>query len=230
VSEAHPRSSPDILHRYVGISTVSSSEVQRLITAARLSPYRGATQTLDDAVELYRWNSIISGELFVVLGHTEIVLRNALDRELRKSRLEHAGTTWLADRATLRRPEQTDIQMATDRRIKKGNATGHDDIISELPFGFWRYLLSSKYEATLWTPYLRHSFPHFSGSPNQIRRAMERLHTLRNRIAHHEPIFHRNLNRDRDDCLRILSWIDAKSKVWVKNSTASALKSLQSRP
>lgn len=214
----------------MGISTVSSSDIQRLVTATRLGPYRVATQTLDDAVALYRWNSDISGELFVVLGHTEIVLRNALDRELRKSRLEHTSATWLADQATLRKPEQNDIQKAVDRRIKKGNTAGHDDIISELPFGFWRYLLSSKYEATLWTPYLRHAFPHLSGSPNQIRRTMERLHTLRNRIAHHEPIFHRNLNRDRDDCLRILSWIDPKSKAWVKCATASALEALRSRP
>ena len=37
---------------------------------------------------------------------------------------------------------------------------------------------------------------------------VETLRHLRNRIAHHEPIFHRHLRADHETLLRIPGWID----------------------
>ncbi|ELB86058.1 hypothetical protein Rwratislav_46905, partial [Rhodococcus wratislaviensis IFP 2016] len=53
-------------------------------------------------------------------------------------------------------------------------------------FGFWRFLHSRSYEATLWTPSLRHAYPH--QTPRRRSDVYNHLNTLRNRIAHHEPI------------------------------------------
>jgi hypothetical protein len=36
----------------------------------------------------------------------------------------------------------------------------HGKVVAELTFGFWRYILAGTYQATLWSPALRHAFPH----------------------------------------------------------------------
>ncbi len=43
---------------------------------------------------------------------------------------------------------------------------------------------------------------------------MEGLHLLRNRIAHHEPIFRRNLARDHAQLLELIGWMCADSQTW----------------
>lgn len=208
----------------------SLSGLEIALTTARLGPYRSATTDLDAAIALYEWNSRLSGQLFVLIGHLEVVLRNALDRELLKSHLGGAGDSWLNDASVLRRGEINDIAKARTRRLDKRKADDHDGIISELSFSFWKYLLSAKYEATLWTPYLRHAFPRLRGSPAQVRNALDRQHILRNRIAHHEPIFQRLLERYRSDTLRLLSWIDRDTQRWVKSATLSTVETIGSRP
>lgn len=69
-----------------------------------------------------------------------------------------------------------------------GLSAGPGKIIAELGFGFWRYLSSASHEKSLWVPYLHHAFP-----PGTARRTVDRqigrLHRVRNRAAHHEPMF-----------------------------------------
>jgi hypothetical protein len=64
-------------------------------------------------------------------------------------------------------------------------------VIAELTFGFWRYLSTTAHHHPLWIPYLHNAF-----TPSTARQAVDapvgRLHQLRNRIAHHEPLLRRN--------------------------------------
>jgi hypothetical protein len=64
-------------------------------------------------------------------------------------------------------------------------------VIAELTFGFWRYLSTTAHHHPLWIPYLHTAF-----RPGTSRQAVDgpvdRLHQLRNRIAHHEPLLRRN--------------------------------------
>lgn len=64
-------------------------------------------------------------------------------------------------------------------------------VIAELPFGFWRYLSTTAHHHPLWVPYLHAAFG--PGTARQsVDRPVGRLHLLRNRIAHHEPLLKRN--------------------------------------
>lgn len=45
---------------------------------------------------------------------------------------------------------------------------------------------------------------------------MQRIHVLRNRIAHHEPIFRRNLAHDHVDMLTLVGWISEEGRDWVQ--------------
>lgn len=211
-------------------STNNPARIVALLTSQRLQSYIDSTSDQAAALALYQWNSEVARELFGILGHTEVILRNAIDGSLRQWARSIEIDDWMDANDILRSRERNDIAMAIRRRQSAERGFSHDDVVSELSFGFWRYLLSAKYEATLWTPAIRFAFPEMVGSPKQLRKASVRLHVLRNRIAHHEPIFARYLDRDRQDCLRLLSWIDPSAKAWVMSITKSSVAVLNARP
>ena len=96
----------------------------------------------------------------------------------------------------------------------------HGRVLAELSFGFWRYLLSSRYEATLWTPVLRHAFPLLQPSTRErLYRPLDRLHRLRNRIAHHEPVHHMDLSALEDDAVFTVECIDRDLGEWLRASS-----------
>ena len=85
-------------------------------------------------------------------------------------------------------------------------------VMAELSFGFWRHLTSASHEKTVWVPYLHHAYP-----PRTDRASVDKIigniNTVRNRIAHHEPIFDRSKTPDQEparvhsDLMRVLAMI-----------------------
>lgn len=61
-------------------------------------------------------------------------------------------------------------------------------VIAELTFGFWRQLTTNAMEKGLWVPYLHNAFPKGT-SRKEVDRQIGVVNKLRNRIAHHEPLF-----------------------------------------
>jgi hypothetical protein len=80
------------------------------------------------------------------------------------------------------------------------HATGK--VIADLKFVFWEKMLTNRYDQRIWNGQLLKVFPNLNPSdPINISRIkiysdLEKIRKLRNRIAHHEPIFNRNLNND----------------------------------
>ena len=58
-----------------------------------------------------------------------------------------------------------------------------------------------------------------ASNPRRVRSdvadRMQRLHFLRNRIAHHEPIHRRNLARDHAQLLEPVGWMCSNSRDWI---------------
>ena len=145
----------------------------------------------------------------------EVVLRNALSEQL----AAHHGTLaghWYDDPLGVLSAQVTDdIASARHRvaKLRRGESPGR--VIAELNFGFRKFLLARRYEATLWTGYLRHAFPNLHPqSWAAVYRSLDTLHTLRNRIAHHEPIHNRDLTDDMRTIYRVLDWIDSDIRIW----------------
>ena len=75
-------------------------------------------------------------------------------------------------------------------------------IIPEFKLFFWERLLTLRYDDRHWTPHLFQQFPHLDAEKSvaEHRLAMAQdlgvVRRLRNRIAHHEPIFTRDLPQD----------------------------------
>ncbi|CAM3152875.1 hypothetical protein NODU109028_00225 [Nocardioides dubius] len=59
------------------------SDAQAWLSTPRLQGYLGASHhDLALALALYRWNSVTTGAALAEVGHLEVALRNAYDREL----------------------------------------------------------------------------------------------------------------------------------------------------
>jgi len=67
---------------------------------------------------------------------------------------------------------------------------------------------------SLWVPTLRHAFPRFDGRRTQLHADLERLRKLRNRTAHHEPIFARNLTIDHELVLDTIGYLEPQARTW----------------
>ena len=95
----------------------------------------------------------------------------------------------------------------------------------ELTFGFWRYLLTAHYEASLWTPALRHTFP-VGMARGTVYDLVEQINILRNRVAHHEPIYRRNLQTDILRIEQLLNWISADTADWALDKVETQIHDL----
>ena len=154
-----PTASQDI-HRHV-LSHLSS---------ARAATYLAATTSATEAVKLYRWNTEASGALHEVLGVVEVVVRNAIDGQLRawnSTRPARPGSPpytdeWIANPARpvwdFLNPKQrgggrhSAYQSALGRALsdrdarrashpRAGAPVTHDDLVAHLTFGTWVSLL-----------------------------------------------------------------------------------------
>ncbi len=103
-------------------------------------------------------------------------------------------------------------------------------VIPELKFVFWKKMFTSRFDADLWSKHLRAVLPHVVGSLSvgQARQSiysdLEHLRRLRNRIAHHEPIFTRNLTNDFQKVHGLIAWRCPYSAAWMQqNQQAQAL-------
>ena len=195
---------------------VSAQRVAAALSRERLAPYlHAAGGDPAEAVRLYEWNLAVSGAFYEALGILEVVLRNALSTQLAAHHGTRAGQWYDDPLGVLSDLAHDDIAAARYRVQKLGRPETPGRVIAELNFGFWKFLLARRYEATLWTGYLRHAFPNLQPQRRAtVYRALDGLHTLRNRIAHHEPIHTRDLTADMLAIYRLLDWIDADVRAW----------------
>ena len=73
------------------------------------------------------------------------------------------------------------------------------------------------YECTLWRPALRAAFPRRAPlTRRQAHEPLDALRVLRNRIAHHEPVFARPVREDYDRFLEVTGWISPDVRAWIE--------------
>ncbi|MGK2318307.1 hypothetical protein [Gordonia rhizosphera] len=192
------------------------------------------------ALEVYRWNVQLGSAFQEVLAITEVILRNALDAELRRWNSTQPTTSggnysaeWLISaarplNAMMKNAAKTAHKHAEEAEAdrdpghaRKGAAITHDDLLAQLTFGTWPKLLpqpgTDPAETTrrniLWNQALHNAFPHES-NPKIIADRVRRLHKLRNRVAHMEPLLDLNVTARHRDALRLLGAISPAARDW----------------
>jgi len=213
----------------------SDAVVADLLTSERLSSYLTAcNSSLTDAMRLYEWNTFACAAVIQTVALAEVITRNALDRRLTVWAASQSDSPSWLDVAPLDARGQADIAEARRRATRGGRLPEvHGKVVAELSFGFWRYLTTSQYFASLWVVTLNAGFPGAPGNAwqrrSQIERAMDRLGFVRNRAAHHEPIHRRDLSADYAEGLALCGWVHPDAEAWAR--AMSALPSvLQTKP
>jgi len=81
----------------------------------------------------------------------------------------------------------------------------------ELKFVFWQKMFTSRHDQRLWSAQLTRVLPNL-GQPQPVGLArlaiyedLEEIRKLRNRIAHHEPVFSRDLSTDLDRIVKLIA-------------------------
>ncbi|MEW2397849.1 hypothetical protein [Streptomyces sp. NPDC046862] len=155
------------------------------------------------AMRLYWWNVAASAAFYGPLHCLEVTLRNALHDELAR---HHGRPDWWS-RAPLNRNGIRLVDEAREKCERSGAGTAcADGIVAELTFGFWISLISGArgYDRGFWVPVTHKAFPYYSGRRADLHDSLLSLVRFRNRIMHHEPVFHRHLAADHAKIYRVL--------------------------
>ncbi|MFC8040719.1 hypothetical protein ACFUOZ_15315 [Paenarthrobacter sp. NPDC057355] len=167
------------------------------------------------ALDLYEWNAHLGAAFLHDLGHLEVGLRNAYDRQLAAAVV--VGDTHWSDPATLltlfpisyrkQRGQRVDTNATSRRKVEEartraGMVQGQRSpapgkVLAETTFGFWTYLTSDFHEKAIWVPYLHKAFPPGTDRKH-LNRTLIRVRDFRNRVAHHEPILSGSEGRRRE--------------------------------
>lgn len=108
-----------------------------------------------------------------------------------------------------------------DLRSVAGRMPTTGKVVAELKFAFWEKTFTSGQDARLWNPYLQTAFPGIpAGTPIPVARAnafsaLQAVRQFRNRIAHHEPIFTRNLTDEYQRLHDVISWRNPTAAAWM---------------
>ena len=78
---------------------------------------------------------------------------------------------------------------------QKAMSVSEGQVISQLTIFFWKRLFAEHYERTLWKRSLKRVFPNKTYSRANIAEKLEDIYQIRNRLAHHEPVYGTRLAR-----------------------------------
>lgn len=85
-------------------------------------------------------------------------------------------------------PERISHEERTGKR-QRLFVVSHGQVVSQTTFYFWKRLFSSEYADTLWKPCVKKVFPNKTLKRSDVSRSLERVYGIRNRVAHHEPVY-----------------------------------------
>ena len=209
--------------------------LERAFSPERIQTYLAAAGGDQEiALQLYARNAQLGAAFHGPLQALEVALRNTMHARL-ESRY---GSQWYANPAAGLDSHANDSIAGVLRRGAGVSTAGQ--FVASMSLGFWVRLVGRggwvnggrkvDYDRTLWRPALHRAFP--GCSRRKVQRRLDSLRRLRNRIAHHEPIIGRDLDKDYDEFLEAVEWISADVRAWIErhSNLPSALRASLSAP
>ena len=207
------------------------SEFEHVVSSERMNRYLIACGgNTKKSMTLYRLNLRLSQEIFTIVSCFEIALRNAIDYKL----VDRFGSDWLRDSiqnggifsSNSVGKTKVIIDKSYNELIRNGCYT-HSRLLASMEFGVWKYMFSRvQYNAT--GRCLLGIFPNKPRSTAMIQynhtyifNELDKVNSIRNRIAHHEPIIyvHGNnvadvsyVNNEYQKIQILFSWMGINSK------------------
>ncbi|MFC3706263.1 Abi family protein [Devosia honganensis] len=189
-------------------------ELEKALSYERFARYEGwAAGDRARALELYTLNAKLSESLYITMQMLEVSLRNRIHTTMSVTH----GEDWFKNNTLIKLAHQ---QEQVAKAISDVNGDGKEAtpgrVVAALTFSFWTSMLSPDYE-TLWQTTLFR----IARKPNGkgLRRKdlsgpLRPIRTLRNRIAHHEPIIAWNLPSHHSKALEIILWLSPAAHEW----------------
>ncbi|OLP44427.1 hypothetical protein [Rhizobium oryziradicis] len=203
-------------------SAIELSDLPDVISAPRFATYlRAAGNNRSDALALYQWNLEVSAAFIVPLQVCEVAVRNGVVEALEK--VHGANWPWSngfirslpIPKKTWHYNPQTDLQTVASRMPTAGK------VVAELKFAFWEKTFTAGQDLRLWVPHMQSAFPGVpAGTPIPMARAnafaaLQAVRALRNRIAHHEPIFTRDIQAEYQRLHDMIHWRNPTAASWM---------------
>lgn len=193
-----------------------------VISAPRFATYlRASGNDPEAALRLYRWNLEVSSAFIVPLQLCEVAVRNGVEEAI--ERVHGPNWPWsngfIRSLPTPRLAHHYNPQINLRAMAAREPTTGK--VVAELNFAFWEKTFTVGQDGRLWIPHLHDVFPgvpRTTSAPEARAIAFNRLQairTFRNRIAHHEPIFSRDLAADYARIRDLIAWRRPVAAAWV---------------
>lgn len=196
--------------------------IRRSFSAERMQTYEAAAARYATCIhpfQLYQWNMQISGAFMLPLHTCEIVIRNAVAEAIA---LRH-GPAWpWRESFRLSLPSRVHGYSAREelRRVASG-CSSTAGVVAALRFAFWQQMFTQRFDQSLWSGTLQRVLPGSRGDAHRARAGayadLERVRQLRDRIAHHEPIFARDLREDLTTIIRVVELRCPHIGMWMQD-------------
>lgn len=173
-------------------------DFERFFSQKRLSRYvQACGSDTRKAMTLYRYNLRLAQEIFTIISCFEVSLRNAIDEKL----VPILGSEWLKDSVmpggiftTPKLKKTYNTIIYSYNKLDSQGDYSHSKLIASMDFGMWKYMFSPlQYQLTHQSllgifPYKMRSTPSCHINHTYFFNELDKVNTLRNRIAHHEPV------------------------------------------
>jgi hypothetical protein len=170
---------------------ITLKNLNECFSESRLLPYTHPNSTPNEIAKRYNDNIKICEAMIPILHYLEVCLRNRIDAALKN----HYAENWfinhhLISEVDLIKIEKLSIKFKRDYK----RPPSHDDLISQMTFGFWCSFFHKKYDPIIWhkKETFKIIFPNLERKNRNrifIESKILKVKSMRNRIAHHEPIW-----------------------------------------
>jgi hypothetical protein len=196
------------------------SKIPHILSEPRFTTYlKHSDNDRELALRLYQWNLEISASLIVPLHLLEVTLRNAVIYGLASVHTEN----WAWNKGFIRTLPNPQKGYSPQRNLleeaKRQPTIGK--VVAELKFAFWQRMFTSRHDGHLWNHHLLRVFPNAPCGISVLKLRSQIYHDVgiirevRNRIAHHEPIFTRDIASDYERMRQIVALRDESTALWL---------------
>jgi len=174
-------------------------DAKAVLSEERFAQYRATAADDSDALARDVWNTRLCEALYPSLQYFEIAFRISLHPAISTrfpSGAWQGVNCWIDASTPIQdKMERAAVGRAKDTLVKQSKPLEAGRVVAELSFGFCTSLLDVRYERSnvLWPHLLRPTFPRMRNRDRKRKTISVRINSmrlLRNRVSHHEPIWH----------------------------------------
>ena len=182
---------------------------KQFISESRLGGYKNFNE--------YKENLLLSKSFYLPLSILEISLKNSIDNHF----VNQIGIDWLFDKDFIKQQLQYKIDNAikilnqNNKTYNKNKILNHNNLMSELSFGFWIMLLKKPYQQYLRYNDLKQIFPNLPSSKDKkinrhfVFTKLNKIRLFRNKVFHHDRIINKSEYKNMmSEIYEVLSYFD----------------------